>query len=173
MHTGEFVGRPMTHGSLRGSIHHVPAQALLSYFSQYLDRKLLVKEGDREQCRGMLRGYLVLGKLAGAVQKEQRGETEQYLQELGEVGIMRTLDQGGDASLDTLLHVAARGTGSIIVRLLLSKGANPNLWNFAGDRPSQLRMFPHVGSSARACRAAEYEHAANVRFSYRQLHVGL
>merc|ERR1712190_350078 len=114
----------MSPATLGECIHDVPAQDLLSYFNQDLDRKLFFKESDRERCRGMLRGYLVLGKLVDAVQKEQLGETEQYLQELEEAGLMHTLDQGVDASLDTLLHVAARGTASRIVSLLLSKGAN-------------------------------------------------
>lgn len=123
-------------------------------FNADLSKRAFVDEHDRQVVRQIVEGNLVIRRLTDAVQQSSVEDVQRLLLRVREHSLHHVLDHGVDASLDTLLHLAARIGKRNIARALLMAGASPKVRNFRGDRPDQCFLVPRCNKAAALCRKA-------------------
>lgn len=150
--TGLFacVAKELTEGTVDDQLE----QAFRIAFDADLAKRSFYCEQDRQIVRRIVEGNLVIRRLRDAVRQGSEEDVRGLLERVKEQHLLHVLDHGIDASLDTLLHLAARVGKGGTARLLLEAGASPRLRNFRGDRPDQLFLLPRCSPAASLCRQA-------------------
>lgn len=119
-----------------------------------LGRKTFRHESDRKVVGGIIEGFLTKRLLLDSIRKGDMARMQRLLMQLAREGLLATLHEPVDGSLNTLLHIAVQARDVTAVKALLSSGARPHLRNVSGDTPSQWFLFPRMSTAARTVREA-------------------
>merc|ERR1719491_1476504 len=107
---------------------NVLIQAPLAHVIAALDATSFRDEGDRLITKCIVHAFLLKRVLLDAVMERRLETVAEILDELKDVGMLKTtLDQPVNAKWDTLLHVAVDIGSPELVKLLMSRGASRRL----------------------------------------------